>query len=216
MKIKIVPTLLTHSFTEFKTKLQSIGKYFSLVQIDVMDNKFVKNKTFYDLEKIKSLKSYKGNYELHLMVLDPFKIIKKWQSFKKVKKVVFHYEAVKDVKKILALIKYLKKNKIKVGLALNPGTKLEKVEIFLPYLDCAFLMGVKPGWGGQSLDPATLKKARIIRKMYPKLDIEIDGGVTLKNFRQIIDSGVNIVAAGTLFFKSDNIKNTIKELKKIL
>ncbi len=215
-KIQLVPTLLTYSFSEFKDKLRKIEKYFSLVQIDVMDNKFVKNKTFYEVNKVRKLRSYKGEYELHLMVLDPLKIIKKWQNFRKFKKVIFHYEAVTDVKKIFNLINYLKKHKLKAGLAINPATKLEKIEIFLPYLNFVFLMGVKPGWGNQKLDLAVLKKAQRIRKMYPKLDIEIDGGVNLQNIKLIIQSGVNIIAAGTLFFKSRNIKKTISQIKDLI
>lgn len=211
-RIKLVPTLLTHSFSEFKDKLKKVEKFFSLVQIDIMDNKFVHNKTYYNLAQIKKIRT-PVNYELHLMVKEPFKEIKKWQNFKKVKKIIFHYEAVEDDQQIFDIIKYIKAKRIKVGLAINPETKLIKVEKFLSQIDLLFLLGVKPGWGGQTLKPAVLNKAKQVRKKYPKLDIEIDGGVNINNLAQITRSGINIIAAGTMFFKSKDIKQTIKQIK---
>ena len=214
-RIKLVPTLLTHSFAEFKDKLKKIENSFSLVQIDVMDNKFVKNKTFYQANKVKKLRT-RVNYELHLMIKEPLKEIKKWQDYKKVKKIIFHYESVKNDQQVLDIIKYIKAKKIKAGLAINPETKLIKIEKFLPEIDLLFLLGVKPGWGGQTLKPVVLNKAKQVRKKYPKLDIEIDGGVNLNNLSQITKSGVNIIAAGTMIFKSQDIKQTIKQIKSKL
>ncbi|MBD3359946.1 MAG: ribulose-phosphate 3-epimerase [Candidatus Buchananbacteria bacterium] len=210
--IKLVPTLLTHSFSEFKEKLNLVAPYFKLVQIDCMDNKFVKNKTFYDLSKIKTIRTYL-NYELHLMVAEPLKLIKKWQNFKKVKKIIFHYEAMKNDEDIFDLIKYLKKRKFKVGLAINPETKLNQVEKFIPKIDVLFLLGVKPGWGGQVLRPSILNKAKQARQKYPKLDIEIDGGVNLNNIAKVAKSGVNIIAAGTMFFEAENVRKIVNQIK---
>jgi ribulose-phosphate 3-epimerase len=214
-RIKIVPTLLTHSLVEFKTNLKKIEKHFSLVQIDIMDNKFVRNKTYYNLNKIRKIRT-KVNYELHLMAKEPLKIIKKWQSFKKVKKIIFHYEAVRKDNDILNIIEYLKSKKIKAGLAINPETKIEKIEKFIPKLDLVFIMGVSPGWGGQILKKSALTKAKKIRKKYSNLDIEIDGGVKMQNIKQVIKSGVNIISVGSLIFNSEDIKQTIKEIKKIV
>jgi ribulose-phosphate 3-epimerase len=214
-KIKLVPTLLTHSFAEFKDKLKKIEKYFSLVQIDIMDNKFVKNKTFYDLAKIRTIRTHL-NYELHLMIADPFKLIKKWQNLKKVKKIIFHYEAMKNDEAIFDLITYLKKRKFKVGLAINPETKLSQVEKFISKIDVLFLLGVKPGWGGQTLKPSILNKAKQARQKYPKLDIEIDGGVNLNNISKVAKSGVNIIAAGTMIFEAEDIEQRLEKIKEII
>jgi ribulose-phosphate 3-epimerase len=211
MKVKLVPTLLTTSFAEFKDKLEKLDDYFDLMQIDCADGEFVENKTFYDLEKIKSV-SANLDYELHLMVKDPLKVIKKWQNFKKVKTVIFHYEAVKNDKKILGLIDYLKKIKIKAGLAVNPETKLEEFRKFLPILDLILVLGVKPGWGGQKFQPTVLNKIKQIRQSFPKIDIEVDGGVNLENAEQIIKAGANILAVGTLL-TNGNINKIIKEIE---
>lgn len=216
MKIQIVPTLLTHSFKEFKDKLELISPYFNLVQVDCMDNKFVKNKTYYDLAKIKTLKFYKGDYELHLMVNNPLTVIKKWERFKKLKKVIFHYEAMKDDQAVFDLIEYIKKKKKQVGLAINPETPVNKIIKFLSELDLVFLLGVKPGWGGQELKKDVLNKAKLVQLKYPKLDIEIDGGGNLENLEKIIDSGVNIIAAGTMIFGAEDVEKRVKEVKEVI
>jgi len=211
-RIKIVPTLLTHSFTEFKEKLKKVEPFFNLVQIDIMDNKFVKNKTFYEVHKVRKLKSYKGFYELHLMTLEPLKIIKQWERFKKVKKIIFHYEAMKNDQEIFDLIEYIQKKGIKAGLAINPETPFKKFEKILPKVDVIFFLGVNPGWGGQTLKQSVLNKVKQVRKKYPKLDIEIDGGVNMQNIKKAKDAGVNIISAGTMLFK-DDIKTVVKEVK---
>lgn len=212
MKVKLVPTLLTSSLAEFKDKLEKLDEYFDLVQIDCADGEFVKNKTFYDLEKIKGIFT-NLDFELHLMVKDPLKVIKKWQNYKKVKTIIFHYEAVKNDKKILGLIDYVKKLKIKVGLAINPETKLEQFRKFLPILDLVLVLGVEPGWGGQEFQPRVLDKIKEIRQAFPKLDIEVDGGVNLDNAKEIVQSGANILAAGNLFNDVRNIKKLEKLVK---
>jgi len=214
MKVKLVPTLLISTFAEFKVKLAKLDEYFDLVQIDCADGEFVENKTFYDIDKIKGL-FFNADLELHLMVKNPLKVIKKWQNYKKVKKIFFHYEAVKNDKKILGLIDYLKKRKIKAGLAVNPETKLEQFKKFLPILDLVLILGVKPGWGGQEFQPKILKKIKEIRKAFPKLAIEVDGGVKLENAGEIVKAGANILAAGNLILKTKNIESLILKIQKL-
>jgi len=213
MKVKLVPTLLTSSFAEFKEKLEKLDDYFDLVQIDCADGEFVRNKTFYEIDKIKGL-IFNVDLELHLMVKDPLKIIKKWQNYKKVKKIFFHYEAVKNDKKILGLIDYLKKLKIKAGLAVNPETKLEEIRKFLPILDLILVLGVEPGWGGQEFQPKVLDKIKEIRQSFPKIDIEVDGGVNLENAGEIVKAGANILAAGSLFGNLRNVNSLEKLIKR--
>ena len=210
MKVKIVPTILTSNFTEFKKRLKAVEPFFKLVQIDCADGKFVGNRTFYDKSEVRRMKS-EVNYELHLMVKEPLREIKKWVDYKKVKSVIFHYEAVKNVKGILEIINYLHKKGIKAGLAINLETKVEKITKLLPLLDLLLVMGVNPGWGGQKIKLEVVKsKVNKLRKLFPKLDIEVDGGVNLQNAGQIIKAGVNILAVG----KSLNSKANIIKFKK--
>jgi len=209
MKVELVPTILTQTFAEFKAKMEKLDDYFDLVQIDCADGEFVKNKTFYDIDKIKSL-IFNADLELHLMVTNPLKEIKKWQNYKKVKTIIFHYEAVINDKKILGIINYLKKCKIKAGLAVNPETKFEKFKKFLPILDLVLVLGVKPGWGGQKFQSKVLNKIKQIRQSFPQIDIEVDGGVNFDNAKEIIMAGANILAVGSMFKDLRNIKKLEK------
>lgn len=223
MKVKIVPTILTQNFADFKKRIKQVEPFFKLVQIDCADGKFVKNKTFYDKSNVQSLSReaasrYAGKsevyYELHLMVTEPLKEIKKWVCFKKLKSVIFHFEAVKNDKKILEIVNFLHKKGIKAGLAINPETKVEKAIKFLPKLDVLLIMGVNPGWGGQKISLKVVKsKVYKARKFFPKLDIEVDGGVNLKNASQIIKAGANILAIGKSLNSATNIKNFKKLIK---
>jgi ribulose-phosphate 3-epimerase len=214
MKVKIVPTILTQNFAEFKKRLKAVEPFFKLAQIDCADGKFVKNKTFYDKSEICNLKS-EISYELHLMVKEPLKEIKKWVSYKKVKSIIFHYEAVNDDKKILVIIDYLHKRGIKAGLAINLETKVEKVLKILPKLDVLLIMGVKPGWGGQEISLKVVKsKVYKVRKLFSKLDIEVDGGINLKNAGQLLEIGANILAVGRSLNSGVDINKFKKALKE--
>ncbi len=210
MRVKFVPTILAKDFKGFKKRLQAVAPYFDLVQIDCGDGKFVGNRTFYNNSDIRKLTA-DIHYELHLMVKEPLAEIKKWVVYKKVKSVIFHFEAVKE-NEVLEIINFLHKKGIKAGLAINLETKVEKVIKFLPKLDVLLVMGVKPGWGGQEMSLKVVKsKVSKVRKMFPKLDIEVDGGVNLKNIKAIITAGANIIAAGSLLADEKIIKK-IQEL----
>lgn len=214
MKIQLVPTLLTYTKEEFELKLKLLDKYFNIFQIDVMDNKFVNNKTFAEFVEIKKIKT-KANYELHLMVKDPEKYVKEWGKYKKVNKIIFHIETVEE-RKVKSLIDLIKKNKIKAGIAINPKTKVELIEKYISQIDTVMLMSVEPGFGGQRFTSSVLKKAEYLRRKYPRGNIEIDGGVSRNNLKDIIKSGVNIISGGGLFYKAKDIKKNVLELKKLV
>jgi ribulose-phosphate 3-epimerase len=207
MKVQIVPTILTQNFAEFKKRLILVEPFFKLVQIDCADGKFVKNKTFYHVRKVKSIKS-KVNYELHLMIKEPLKEIRKWVTYGKLKRVIFHYEAEKNTQDILDIIDYLHKKGIKAGLAINLDTKIDRIIQILPRIDLLLVMGVKPGWGGQKISLKVVKsKVYKVRKLFPKLDIEVDGGGNMQNAGQIVKAGANILAIGkSLSSETDIIK----------
>lgn len=224
MRIYAIPTILVQDAEEFSERLKFLSLFFQLVQIDCADGKFVKNKTFYNKSKVQSLSrgaasrsagKSKVDYELHLMVKEPLKEIKKWVGFKKVKRIIFHYEAVKE-KEILGIIEYLHKNDIKAGLAINLKTKVEKIIKFLPQLDLLLVMGVNPGWGGQKISLKVVKsKVYKVRKLFPKLDIAVDGGVNLKNARRIIKAGANVLDMGKSLSSVSEIKRVLDTIKVI-
>jgi ribulose-phosphate 3-epimerase len=219
MRVKIVPTILTRNFKEFKARLKTLEPHFKLVQIDCVDDRFVKNKTFYQASKIKKLKT-EVDYELHLMTKEPLIEIKKWVGYKKVKRIIFHFEAVKTDQEILEIIEYLHKKGIQAGLAINLETKVVEVMKFLPRIEVLVFLGVKPGWGGQAMKLKVVEEKILqARDKFPRLNIEVDGGVNLKNIQQIVVAGANILAMGKALTTIDNlndIKNLLKEAEKII
>lgn len=184
---QIIPTILVKNLSEFGERVKKIKKLgFDFAQIDIADGKFVKNKTFWLLE---------GNldYELHLMVKNPEEIIKQVKNSKKIQKIIFHFEAVKQVNKIIKLIKNYN---FQAGLAINPETNILKIKKYLKNLDLVLIMGVHPGFSGQKFIPETINKIKKLRKLNSKILIEVDGGINAKNANKILKAGADILAVG--------------------
>jgi ribulose-phosphate 3-epimerase len=202
---KIIPALLAKDFNELKDKVKFLGSKYQVAQIDVMDGRFVKNKTFSDFNKIKAIKT-PLKYELHLMVKEPLKFVKKYLAsadpsavLRMTASVIVHYEALKtaDATKFLAL-----RSKVKIGLAINPKTPVTILKKYCGLIDILLIMGVVPGKSGQKFLPATLNKIKTARKLCPQIEIEVDGGVNKKNVQQILNAGADCVASATMVFEN--------------
>ena len=186
---KIVPAILAKTEKEFITKLRRLEVFFDLIQIDCMDGKFVMNKTFYDLKRINKLKT-KANFELHLMVNDPMKVIKSFVGNKRVKRYIVHVESFKDKDQINDIIKLVLRQKKELFLAVNPSTELDVISNFSDKIDGILIMGVEPGWSNHKIKKSIKQKIKKTRKLFPKLLIAVDGGVNEKNYVSIIKAGV--------------------------
>ena len=132
--------------------------------------------------------------------------------------ITIHPEATNDLKESISLIKELNK---KVGVSLNPNTKIEIIESHLNNIDLVLVMSVFPGFGGQKFIPETIKKIINLKKIKDEknysFDIEVDGGVNFSNSKDIINAGANILVSGTTVFKENNgdIKKNIATLKSV-
>jgi ribulose-phosphate 3-epimerase len=209
-QVKIIPAILAKTFAEFKKQAKVFEKNFSLAQIDVMDNQFVKNKTFYDLKKIQNFKT-SLNYELHLMVKKPLGLIEKWKNFRKVKRIIFHLESLTN-NQIEDLLRKYQKSRIEIGLAINPRTSLKKFIPFKNKVGYVLLMAVQPGFGGQKLRPKVYGKIKELRKLNRNIIIGVDGGVNETNSKELIGSGAkSLNVAGYLLHASDQ-KQAINNL----
>ena len=211
MNYELIPAILVKSKNKLANELKSVSRAVKSVQIDIMDNRFVRNKTIQakDFTGIKK----KLRYEVQLMVKDPISYI---FPFKKVKAnlIIFHIEATKSKKDVLKLIKEIKKQKMKVGIGLNPETKAEKIKPFLKMIDLALVMTVHPGKSGRPFIRSMLKKVEKIRKWNKKLDIEVDGGINEQNVCDCVLAGANKLVVGSAIFKKRNVHKAIIELKK--
>ena len=213
--IRISPSILAVDYNNdevLKKALDDIEKGgASMVHLDVMDGKFVKNKTFDHklVDKIKDMTSLM--LDVHLMVEEPEKVIDKYiEAGADI--LTVHFEACKNVAET---VKYIKSKNVVAGVAISPKTPALKIKDLLDsgIVDVITVMSVKPGACGQSFIPGSAEKVAEIREMNRKVFIEIDGGVNTKNAPILRKMGVNIIVSGSTIFSSKNIKKTIKQLK---
>jgi len=210
MKNEIVPSIIARNQKEINERVKKVGKYFKTLQLDVMDAKFVKN---HSLDFKFSLPKTKNDYEAHLMVKNPEKWID--ENWKKTKTIIFHIEPLKDIE-IINLIKKIKSKRRKVGIAINPKTKIWKIFPYLDKVDLVLIMTVNPGRYGSKFIPSTLNKVKELRNLKPKLDIEVDGGMNEKTIPLAIKTGANRFAVGSYLRKRKDMAKVIKEIKLIL
>lgn len=187
--------------------------------IDVMDGKFVEKNTY---EKMLESASYIKRIsnlplDIHLMVEDVKEAINDFIAVEP-NIITFHYEACKDKQEIYDLIKYIKENNCKVGIAVKPNTKVEEIFEFLPYIHMCLIMTVEPGKGGQTLITDMVEKIEKLKEYVDnnniEIDIEADGGINLKTAPIIKEAGANVLVSGTAIVMAKDFKPIIEELKK--
>src|SRR3989338_4560046 len=133
-KIKIVPAILAKDASEFRKRWRKIAPYFNYIQIDIMDGILVRTKNNIRPSCVKKF-SKNHQLEIHLMVKNVPARIRPWLKLKNVKKIIWHYEADTDSRAILNLNSYIRKQKVKTGLAINPQTPLARIEKLIPSFD---------------------------------------------------------------------------------
>ena len=211
-KIQIIPAVLADHLDDFKRQWSKVAKHFKIIQIDIMDGEFVDSKNNFSPRKIKKIVK-QHDLELHLMVKDINSYIGPWAHFKNTKKVIWHYEANPDTEDIQAALKWLKKTKVKTGLAITTKTKIKEIMPLVKKFDTILVMGVTPGKQGQKFDKKSISTIKTLRKKFPDLNIEIDGGVNEKNFSKLIKAGANLIILGSYLQQSDDIKTALTKLK---
>lgn len=226
MQIEIIPTILVKTFKEVEERIKKVEDHVNWVQLDIMDGIFVDNETWpYIKGKPKDLKKIsacgrpatgwktKVKLEAHLMVNKPEEIIDDWLEV--VDRVIIHFESkiTKRELGIREMIKKVHKKKREFGLALNPETHPAAVTPFLKDLDLVLFMTVQPGWGGQEFKDWVLTKIEVLRKLWPKGNIEVDGGINPETAKKTIKAGANLICVGTYIFRNKDIKKAIDSLK---
>lgn len=210
MKKIILPSIIANSQKDLDERINNVKNSSGTFHLDIMDGKFVKNKSLmFDFKVLKRKK-----YQAHLMVRNPVPWINK--NEKKVKMIIFHPEPFKNNKKILEIIDLIKSKRRKIGLAINPGTSIEKIRPYLEHIDLVLIMTVNPGKYGSKFLPQTLKKVKQLKKIKPSLNIEVDGGINNKTIKKASNAGASIFVSGSYIQKSDNPKETIKLLMSLI
>ena len=178
------------------------------IHLDVMDGAFVPSISF-GMPVIQSLRGLTDKvFDVHMMVEEPGRYVSDMKQAG-ADLLCVHQEACIHLDRT---INQIKEAGMKAAVALNPATPVETLNVILPEVDMVLLMSVNPGFGGQKFIPYTLEKIRTLRRMCTERGlstrIEVDGGVTTANVRQVIEAGADVIVAGSAVFKGNPADNT--------
>ena len=187
--------------------------------IDVMDGEFVENNTNNLMQEyLTSIKEISNiPLDIHLMVNNIKTFVDAYLPFEP-NIITFHIEACKNKEEVLEIIKYIKNNNVKVGIAVKPKTKIEEIYEYIPLIHEVLVMTVEPGKGGQKLIPETVEKVKQLKLHLERekldIDIEVDGGVTIENKEILKNAGANVLVSGSCIVNSKDYKEVIQAMKE--
>ena len=217
MSLKLIaPSILAADFANLQRDIEMVNNSEAdWFHIDVMDGHFVPNIS-YGMPVIQAIKKHATKpLDVHLMIEKPERYI---EEFAKIGAdiITVHYESTVHLHRTLGQIKAAG---CKAGIVLNLTTPVSVLEDILPDCFMVLLMSINPGFGGQKFEDITYNRVKKLRKMIDEqglnTHIEIDGGVTNKNIKALVDAGANVFVAGSHIFKSNNQPETIKTLKAL-
>ncbi|MEM7486534.1 MAG: ribulose-phosphate 3-epimerase [Bacteroidota bacterium] len=213
----VAPSLLAADFANLQRDVEMVNQSEAdWFHLDIMDGVFVPNISF-GMPVLQAISKHaKKTLDVHLMIVEPDRYIKTFADLG-ANNLTVHYEACNHLHRTLQAIK---DEGMKAGVALNPHTSINLLEDIIQDIDLVCMMSVNPGFGGQSFIENTYRKVsdlkNLIKKKNSKALIEIDGGVNATNAMKLVDAGADVLVAGSFVFKSENPKETIKNLKEII
>lgn len=213
--IHFAPSILSADFAHLQQDVDAAARGgCDYLHFDVMDGVFVPSISF-GFPVLRSVRSFTGLFlDVHLMITEPERYIDEFANCG-ADMITFHYEATKDVKKVIDMIHG---RGIKCGIAISPDTPAEVIKPYLAEVEMILVMTVNPGFGAQAYIESCTEKvhtvATWIKEQGLNVDVEVDGGIKKNNIRKILDNGANVIVAGSAVFIGD-IEQNAKDFKAI-
>jgi len=212
--IKIAPSLLSADFSRLGEHIKELEAYGAdMIHIDVMDGMFVPNISF-GIPIMKSVRKItKLPFDVHLMIEEPSRYVEDF-ALAGADIITVHYETDRHIDRT---INYIKSLGVKVGVALNPATPVDCIKHLISNLDMVLIMSVNPGFGGQKYIEycsGKIREVKALSDIYNKdMMIQVDGGIDEFNIKEVVNSGANVIVAGSAVFKNDEIQKNIYALR---
>ena len=226
-RIKIAPSILSADFACLRAQVEEVSKAGAdYIHIDIMDGHFVPPMTIGSLV-VQAIRPYtKVPLDVHLMIENPDghmvhpvlgRAPSQIEQFAKAEAnvITVHAEACPN---LMDVVEQVKKLGVKAGVSVNPPTSLDTIEDVLPYVDLVLVMSVNPGYAGQAFIEGVVEKIARVRKMLDerglKAELEVDGGISPKTARRVVEAGARVLVAGAAIFRKDkSVSETMKELR---
>jgi len=212
LKKEIIPVINVKTKQKFEERLHQLSKFSGIFQIDVADGNFTSWKNWNEPQELKAIKGIREKIELHLMVKNPEIVVPLWLETRP-KRIIVHQETLKDFE---AIYRMCQNAKVELALALNPSTPIDSIRDYLKKINFVVFLSVAPGPSGQKFQWYVLDKVQDLRKKYPQLNIEVDGGIDEETFSEVLKAGANYLAIGSAIFESENPREKIIAFRKLL
>ncbi len=209
---RLAPSILSADFGKLGEDVSQIEKGGAhIIHVDVMDGHFVPNISFGSTVMKGLLGKTNLPFDVHLMIENPEVYAKDFVT-DQTEYITVHYEACPDLEGVIKTIKDLG---VKVGISINPDTKVDQITEFLGQVDLVLVMSVYPGFGGQKIIWESIDKIPMLKKIREEknfnFEIEVDGGITIDNVNQVVEKGADMIVAGSAIFGKENIEMTTKK-----
>jgi len=212
LKREIIPVINVKTKQKFEEKLHQLSKFSGIFQIDVADGNFTSWKNWNEPQELKTIKGIRDKFELHLMVKSPEIVVPLWLETRP-KRIIIHQEALRNFDTVYKMCQIAR---VELALALNPSTPIDSIKGYLKKINFVVFLSVAPGPSGQKFEWYVLDKVKDLRKKYPQLNIEVDGGINEETFSEVLKAGVNYLAIGSAIFESENPREKIIAFRKLL